>query len=59
VFLEEPHFSYAFGRNTTRGQIRYGSAGELQARMRDVHFVGQYRYAHGFHFRYRLVHQRQ
>ena len=59
VLLEKSHLPHALRGNSARRHIGHRAARKFQPRVRDIHFVRQHRNSHRFHFRHRLLHQRQ
>src|SRR5712692_10436912 len=57
MLLEESYLADSFCGNAARRDIGDRAAGELEPGMRDVHFVGQNRNAHGLHLGHWLLDQ--
>ena len=59
VLLEEAHLADALGGDAAGGDVGDGAGCKLDARLRDIDFVGDHRNADGFQVRDRRVHQRK
>ena len=59
VLLKEAHLADALGGNAAGGDVGDRSGGELDARLRDVHFIGDHRNADGFQVGDRRIDQRE
>jgi len=57
MLLEKSQLAHAFGGDTARRYVGHGTGSEIEARVCDVHFVGQDGNADRFYFRDRRIHQ--
>ena len=57
VRLEKTQLAHALGRNAARRDIGNRAGGKIEARMRDVHLIGQNGNTNGFDVRHRSVNQ--
>ena len=57
--LEKTQFAHTLGGDAARGDIGHGAGGEIQARVRDVHLVGQDGNANRLDLRNGRIHQRE
>src|SRR5258705_4482296 len=59
MLLKKAQLAHALGRYAARGDVGDGTRSEIEARMSDIHLVGQHGYANRFYFRDRRIHERQ
>src|SRR5258706_3276002 len=59
MLLKKTQLAHALGRHAARGDVGDGTRSEIEARMSDIHLVGQDGYADRFYFRDRRIHERQ
>src|SRR5712672_1695058 len=59
MLLKKTQLAHALGRYAARGDVGDGAGSEIEARVRDIHLVGQDGYADRFYFRHRRIHERQ
>src|SRR5258708_12777238 len=59
MLLKKTQLAHALGRYAARGDVGDGTRSEIEARVSDIHLVGQDGYADRFYFRDRRIHECQ